>query len=75
MVFCLFMRGDMAISNCRPFQSGDRWRDLDWKDSCMLGELIVKEFAGAQGQVEIIVADLTAKNAEYADHLFCSEPI
>jgi hypothetical protein len=41
----------------------------------MLGELIVKEFAGAQGQVEIIVADLTAKNAEYADHLFCSEPI
>ncbi len=35
----------------------------------MLGELIVKEFAGAQGQVGIIVADLTAKDAEDADKL------
>ena len=35
----------------------------------MLGELIVKEFAGAQGQTGIIVADLTAKDLEDADIL------
>jgi uncharacterized protein (DUF58 family) len=51
----------------RPYQSGDRLKDIDWKHSYMLGELIVKEFAGGQGQVGIIVADLTAKDAEDAD--------
>jgi hypothetical protein len=35
----------------------------------MLGELIVKEFGGAQGQSVIIDADLTAKDAEDADKL------
>ncbi len=53
----------------RPYQSGDRLRDIDWKHSYMLGELIVKEFTGAQGQVGIIVADLTVKDAEAADRL------
>lgn len=35
----------------------------------MLGELIVKEFEGSQGQTAIIVADLTAKDAQEADKL------
>lgn len=35
----------------------------------MLGELIVKEFAGAQGQIGVIAADLTAKDTEDADKL------
>jgi hypothetical protein len=35
----------------------------------MLGELIVKEFSEAKGHAGIIVADLTAKNAEDADKL------
>jgi len=30
----------------------------------MLGELIVKEFSGAQGKTGITVADLTAKDLE-----------
>jgi uncharacterized protein (DUF58 family) len=35
----------------------------------MLGELIVKEFAGAHGQPIIIVANLTAKDPQDADKL------
>jgi hypothetical protein len=54
---------------CRVYQSGDRLRDIDWKHSYMLGNLIVKEFTGSQGQVGIIVADLTASSAEDADLL------
>lgn len=53
----------------RRYQAGDRLKYIDWRHSYMLGELIVKEFAGAQGQVGIIVADLTAKDAEDADKL------
>ena len=53
----------------RPYQSGDKLRDIDWRHSYMLGELIVKEFAGAQGQIGVIAADLTAKDAEDADEL------
>jgi uncharacterized protein (DUF58 family) len=53
----------------RPYQPGDRLKDLDWKHSYMLGELIVKNFSGAQGNKGVIVADLTAKDAEAADKL------
>ena len=53
----------------RAYQSGDRLKDIDWRHSYILGELIVKEFSGAQGQVGVIVADLTAKSAEDADEL------
>jgi uncharacterized protein (DUF58 family) len=59
----------VEFHNTRPYQPGDRWRDLDWKHSCMLGELIVKEFSETHGHVGIIVADLTAQNAEEADKL------
>jgi len=52
-----------------PYQPGDSWKYLDWKHSYMLGEFIVKEFSEAKGHVGIIVADLTAKNAEDADGL------
>ncbi len=53
----------------RPYQVGDRLKDIDWKHTFKLDELIVKEFSGAQGQVGIIVADLTTKNAEETDRL------
>ena len=53
----------------RPYQSGDRLKDVDWKHSYMLGELIVKEFSGAHGNNGIIVANLTANNVEAADRL------
>jgi hypothetical protein len=53
----------------RQYQPGDRWKDLDWKHTYLFGELIVKEFSGAHGQTAILVADLTAKDAEEADKL------
>jgi uncharacterized protein (DUF58 family) len=53
----------------RPYQVGDRLKDIDWKHSYMLNEVIVKEFSGAQGNTGIIVADLTAKDLEDADVL------
>jgi uncharacterized protein (DUF58 family) len=51
------------------YQPGDRLKDVDWKHTYMLGEIVVKEYAGAHGQPTIIVADLRAKEAEQADEL------
>ena len=53
----------------REYQPGDRWKDVDWKHTFLFGKLVVKEFTGAQGQNAILVADLTAKDAEEADKL------
>lgn len=62
-------KAGVEFNDTHPFQPGDNWRNIDWKHTYMLGELIVKEFSDAQGQVGIIVADLTAKDAEEADKL------
>jgi hypothetical protein len=53
----------------RPYQSGDKLKEIDWKHSYMLGELITKEFTDAQGKNAVILADLTATDAEEADKL------
>ncbi len=53
----------------REYQPGDRVKDVDWRHTFRLQELVVKEFAGGQVQPAIIVADLTAKDAEDADEL------
>ena len=62
-------RSGVEFHDTRPYQPGDSWKDLDWKHSCMLNQLIVKEFSEAHGNVGIIVADLTAKDLEDADKL------
>jgi uncharacterized protein (DUF58 family) len=59
----------VEFHSTRPYQPGDSARDFDWKHTYMLGQLTVKEFSEAQGHVGIIIADLTAKNAEDADTL------
>jgi len=53
----------------RLYQYGDRLRDVDWKHTFKLGELIVKEFVGAHGQHGIIAVNLTAKDLDEADRL------
>ena len=53
----------------RPYQPGDTQKDIDWKHTYMLSELIVKQYTGTQGQVGIIAANLTAKNPQDADIL------
>jgi uncharacterized protein (DUF58 family) len=53
----------------RLYQPGDRLKDIDWKHTFTLGELVIKEYAGAHGQPTIIVADLTSKDAQDADKL------
>jgi uncharacterized protein (DUF58 family) len=53
----------------RRYEAGDLLRDIDWKHSTKLQELIVREYVGAHGQPTIIVVNLDAQNAEDADKL------
>ncbi|MCW3999774.1 MAG: DUF58 domain-containing protein [Candidatus Bathyarchaeota archaeon] len=62
-------RSGVEFYGSRLYQPGDRLKNVDWKHTLMLDELIVKEYAGAQGTPTIIVADLTAKDAQSADKL------
>ncbi len=53
----------------RAYQYGDRLRDVDWKHTLKLGQLIIKEYAEAGEQAAIIAVNLSVTDAEEADKL------
>ena len=53
----------------RGYQPGDRLKDVDWRYSLKLGQLIVKEYIEAGEQGAIIAANLAVSDAEEADKL------
>ena len=53
----------------RPYQPGDRLKDIDWKHTVKLQEIVVKEYMEDARQTAIITVNLTAADAEEADHL------
>ena len=62
-------KGGVEYLSSRPYQAGDRLKDMDWKHTLKLNELIVKEYIEAQGQMAIIAVNLTVVDAEEADRL------
>jgi len=64
-----FTKQGIEFYGSRAYQAGDSLKDIDWRHSFKLGELIVKEFSGSQGQSGVIVAYLVAKDLEDADLL------
>ena len=53
----------------RTYQPGDQLRDIDWKHTIKLNQLIVKEFIEAGEQAAIIAVNLSVADAEEADKL------
>ena len=53
----------------RTYQPGDPLRDIDWKHTLKLSQLIVKEYVEAGEQVAIIAVNLSVTDAEEADKL------
>ncbi len=62
-------RQGMEYYDSRPYQPGDRLKDIDWKRTLKLQELIVKEFAEIQKPTMIIAVNLAVRDAEQADQL------
>jgi hypothetical protein len=53
----------------RNYQPGDQLKDIDWKHTTKLRQIIVKEYTESNDQAAVIAANLTAKDAEEADKL------
>jgi len=53
----------------RLYQPGDVFRDIDWKHTFKLHELVVKEFLGGRHQQVVITVNLAVKDAAEADAL------
>ncbi|MFH1647003.1 MAG: DUF58 domain-containing protein [Chloroflexota bacterium] len=53
----------------RTYQPGDRLKDIDWKHTLKLSQLIVREFQEVGDQAVIIAVNLAAPDAEAADKL------
>jgi hypothetical protein len=64
-----FAKQGVEYQGSRIFQPGDRLKNVDWKHSLILNELISKEFEGTQRQPTIIAANVTVENAEEADKI------
>ena len=59
----------VEYSSSRLYQPGDTLKDVDWKHTFKLQQLVIKEYLNTQGQSAIIATNLTAKDPEEADEL------
>ncbi len=62
------MKG-IEYQESRQYQPGDRLKDIDWKQSLKLREIITKEFREGSERTAVVVANMDAPNAEQADTL------
>ena len=53
----------------RVYQPGDTLRDIDWKHTLKLSQIIVKEYQESNEQAAIIAVNLSVTDAEAADNL------
>lgn len=63
------VRGGMEYYGARSYAPGDSLRDIDWKHTVKLREIVVKEFHMVAGQAAVLVVRLDAGDADAVDRL------
>lgn len=63
------LKGGMEYYDSRDYQPGDQLRDMDWKHTIKLSQLIVKEYIEVGRQMAIVAVNLSVGDAEEADKL------
>ncbi len=53
----------------RAYQPGDQYKDIDWKHTAKLNQLISKEYIGSGEQSAVVAVNLSATDVEEADRL------
>ncbi|MFH1484664.1 MAG: DUF58 domain-containing protein, partial [Chloroflexota bacterium] len=61
--------GGIEYYDSRSYQPGDRMKDVDWKHTLKLGQLIVKEYIDARRQPAVIAVNLAVGSPQEADWL------
>lgn len=62
-------RRGIEYLDSRSYQPGDRMKDIDWKHTLKLSQMIVKEYIDTGELAAIIAVNLAATDAEAADKL------
>ena len=63
------LRGGVEYYRSQLYQSGDSFKNIDWKHSLQYNELITKKFTEFYGRPAIVLINLTIGDAEEADKL------
>jgi uncharacterized protein (DUF58 family) len=66
-LFTKLSKHGVEYSESRTYQPGDALRDVDWKHTLKLSQMIVSEYEGAGDQAVIIAVNLSVADAEEAD--------
>lgn len=61
--------GGTDYRESRSYEPGDRLKDIDWKHTLQLSQLIVKDYASDEEPTAIIAVNLAVADAEDADRL------
>jgi uncharacterized protein (DUF58 family) len=65
----LIIKRGIEYLESRTYQPGDQLKDIDWKHTLKLSQIIVKEYTEAGEQAAIIAVNLSVTDAEAADKL------
>ncbi len=59
----------VEYNTSQHYQPGDRMKDIDWKHTTKIGQIVVKKYTEDTRRMAIIVASLTGADADEADKL------
>ncbi|MBI4232953.1 MAG: DUF58 domain-containing protein [Chloroflexi bacterium] len=62
-------RRGIEYYGARAYQPGDRLKDLDWKHTIKLGQLVIREFLETPGEAAILAVALVGRDPTEADTL------
>lgn len=65
----LMPKRGIEYSNSRTYQPSDQLKNIDWKHTLKLGQLIIKEYIEAGEQAVIMAVNLSVADTEEADKL------
>ena len=65
-------RSGVEFHGCRLYAPGDSPKNIEWKHTCKLQRLVVKEYGGGFGMPSVLAGNMTVGSREEADEVLYS---